>query len=336
MKVTDVITDLGRSISFFPGLVPILGSINTTLLACQLIYWKGKERDPDGWIYKTQAEIQDETALTRDMQEQARKRLRSLGVIDEKRKGIPARLYYRINTARLNELWSDAHPDPEPPSSRETTPQSSMGKTRILDESKPAYWMTEKGTSNTEITSKITSEITSKENTLVVEPPKASQQRSSAQKISKFQEEFIGIYNTRKPEKWAGVQIPPPDLLVLIEKNRKAIADDELTKTYLIKALTTAAADNFWRQKETGKWSLINLLRKGNMITLAEVAGELDTEAATDSDRLALYEKLYAQGDAEALLRPIDPNKEPEEYKRRFAFYQRKGEEAVRAARLRA
>lgn len=93
---------LGRSISFIPKLTGVTGSTTATLLLSQLLYWSDKPSDPDGWVYKTQRELQDETGLTRTEQESARKRLVALGVLQEARRGIPARMHFRIHEPTLD------------------------------------------------------------------------------------------------------------------------------------------------------------------------------------------------------------------------------------------
>lgn len=60
--------------------------------------------DEDGWIDVTAAELEESSTLTRRQQERVRKTLRELGVIDERRVGIPAQLYYRIDWDRAEDL----------------------------------------------------------------------------------------------------------------------------------------------------------------------------------------------------------------------------------------
>src|ERR1700752_4102186 len=50
-----------RVVAFPPQLVPLAGGLAPALLLGQLLYWTGKQRDPDGWIYKQQVEFQQET-----------------------------------------------------------------------------------------------------------------------------------------------------------------------------------------------------------------------------------------------------------------------------------
>lgn len=105
MKVGHLLRDVGRPVAYYPKLVPITGSTNATILLCQFLYWEGKQHDEDGWIYKTQADINEETGLTRYEQEGARKKLRESGILEEKRSGIPAKLYFRVDHDKLHNLW---------------------------------------------------------------------------------------------------------------------------------------------------------------------------------------------------------------------------------------
>lgn len=93
-----------RRVSYHTSVAKVVGGATPGLFLSQLLYWSGKGADPEGWIYKTQAEMEDETALTRREQETARKKLREKGVLEEDRRGLPAKLHYRIDEDRLYEL----------------------------------------------------------------------------------------------------------------------------------------------------------------------------------------------------------------------------------------
>jgi hypothetical protein len=69
----------------------------------QLVFWIGKEHDPDGWIYKTETEMEEETGLTRHHQRKARKILVAAGVLEETKRSIPRKLYYRVDLKKLAE-----------------------------------------------------------------------------------------------------------------------------------------------------------------------------------------------------------------------------------------
>jgi hypothetical protein len=60
-------------------------------------------KDHDGWFVRTQAEWERDTGLTRREQETARRLLRERGLLEERRVGMPAVLWYRVNWARLRE-----------------------------------------------------------------------------------------------------------------------------------------------------------------------------------------------------------------------------------------
>jgi hypothetical protein len=95
-----------RVVAYHPSFAAIGGSINAGLFLAQLFYWHDRGSDPDGWIYKTQAEWEEETGLSRWEQETARRRLRERGLVEEKLAGLPARLHYRLDVERLIALLS--------------------------------------------------------------------------------------------------------------------------------------------------------------------------------------------------------------------------------------
>jgi hypothetical protein len=93
-----------KPVAFHPCLARLGGSATAGLFLSQLLYWTGKGADKEGWIFKSQAEWTAETCLSRYEQEQARATWKTLGVLEEKREGLPCRLYYRIAIDRLREL----------------------------------------------------------------------------------------------------------------------------------------------------------------------------------------------------------------------------------------
>jgi hypothetical protein len=75
----------------------------------QLVYWTGREHDPEGWIYKTQAEMERETGLSRKQQERAREILGKYGVLEEKKRGLHRKLWYRVGLEALLRLMETPH-----------------------------------------------------------------------------------------------------------------------------------------------------------------------------------------------------------------------------------
>lgn len=95
-----------RPIAFHPILARVGGSINAGIFMSQAFYWQNRTTDPDGWFYKTQEEWEEETTLTRREQETARRKLKKVGILEERKKGQPAKLWYRINLQVLYDKLS--------------------------------------------------------------------------------------------------------------------------------------------------------------------------------------------------------------------------------------
>ena len=91
-----------RPIAFQRSFVRLDVGITGALLLSQIVYWQN--RMEGNWFYKTQTDLEEETGLTRYEQEGARKKLVSCGVLEEAKRGIPAKLYFRVNQERLEEL----------------------------------------------------------------------------------------------------------------------------------------------------------------------------------------------------------------------------------------
>lgn len=99
-----------RPIAFQRAFVDLGVGITGALMLSQCVYWHGRTSDKGGWFYKSQSDWEAETGMTRREQETARKRLEKAGFLEEKRKGVPAKLFFRVNVealeTALNELSS--------------------------------------------------------------------------------------------------------------------------------------------------------------------------------------------------------------------------------------
>ena len=104
-KYRDPMDDiLDRPISYNPAFRRITGSTVASIFATQCWYWSKRHKDDDGWFWKTGAEWEEETGLTRSEQETARKHCKRVGIVEEQLKGVPATMYYRINRPKIYEL----------------------------------------------------------------------------------------------------------------------------------------------------------------------------------------------------------------------------------------
>lgn len=73
-------------IAFYPQLVYLLGDIETALFYQQIWYWSDKGGRTDGFVYKTQKELEVETTLSRKQQDRVKKKLVEMGWLETKKK----------------------------------------------------------------------------------------------------------------------------------------------------------------------------------------------------------------------------------------------------------
>lgn len=106
MKPTELLTELGRPIAYYPGLKKIVrDSTVAAILLSQLFYWRGKEGDPNGWLKKNSKELREETGLSYNEQKTARRILRSLGFLKEKNFRLEHRMGFKLNTDAIDKAW---------------------------------------------------------------------------------------------------------------------------------------------------------------------------------------------------------------------------------------
>ena len=98
----DVRPLLGHPVAYFPAFTRLTGSTIAGLMLSQAFYWAQRTKDPEGWFWKTQEEWAEETALKRGEQERARRLLCTFPFWQEERRGLPARLYFRLNLRALH------------------------------------------------------------------------------------------------------------------------------------------------------------------------------------------------------------------------------------------
>lgn len=106
---------LQRPIAYHRIFREVSGSTVAALFLSQMWYWTPRAGRSDGWIYKTREELQAETGLSRSEQETARKHLKARGILKEELRGVPARMHYRIDGAKLSALIRAALDDGEGP-----------------------------------------------------------------------------------------------------------------------------------------------------------------------------------------------------------------------------
>lgn len=112
---------LGRHVAFHRRLVDVTANVKAALLLSQAIYWTRHGRDValrQGWFHKTAEQWRVETGLSVKEQGRARELLQSLGLLEDQRVGMPARLHFRLNLdalgCRIAALLGTRMPMPPP------------------------------------------------------------------------------------------------------------------------------------------------------------------------------------------------------------------------------
>ena len=101
MEIFDV------PITFHRSLVRVTGSVTAALMLSQAIAWtETLVPDAQGWFTKSQAEWSEDTGLSRWEQETARRILRQTSLIEERKWGVPAKLWFRVRNDRI---WQALH-----------------------------------------------------------------------------------------------------------------------------------------------------------------------------------------------------------------------------------
>lgn len=97
-----------RYVAYHPKLVQLTGRVTAGLMLSQAIYWTKRlaltEPARQGWFWKTREDWRNECGLSRREQDRSRTILKELGLWQEKRVGMPARVWYRIDLDTLGRL----------------------------------------------------------------------------------------------------------------------------------------------------------------------------------------------------------------------------------------
>ena len=104
-RATDILRKFRSQIVYCGEIAHMVGGVAPAVFLSMMLRWDGHGAREDGFIWKTREEIYRETGLTRCEQESARKELRSRGILEESKIGLPARNHYRLNLNALDNLF---------------------------------------------------------------------------------------------------------------------------------------------------------------------------------------------------------------------------------------
>ena len=155
-----------RVVGYRPCFARAFGGASCALLLSQFVFWSQtptvQETRRDGWFWKTQREISDETGLSRRETETARRKLREMGVLLEDRRGIPATLHFRVDQEAVCRCLSERLPAAlvvSVPLPFARNRQTSLHKSAMLVCTNPPIKFARMCQSTSESTSKTTAKI---------------------------------------------------------------------------------------------------------------------------------------------------------------------------------
>jgi hypothetical protein len=93
-----------RTVGYSPDLARIVGGATIGLFLSQLLFLSDKGHNPEGWVYKSEAEMGKETGLSKREQQTARRKLLSLGVIAIMRGGFRNTYHFKIIWEKLYQV----------------------------------------------------------------------------------------------------------------------------------------------------------------------------------------------------------------------------------------
>jgi len=93
-----------RTVGYSPDLARAVGGATIGLFLSQLLYLSDKGHNPDGWVYKSEAEMGKETGLTKREQQTARRKLLALGVIAIMRGGFRNTYHFKVIWEKLYQV----------------------------------------------------------------------------------------------------------------------------------------------------------------------------------------------------------------------------------------
>ena len=96
---------LDRPIAYHRCFVDLGIGVTGAVMLSQAVYWSKRTRNSEGWFFKTAAEWSMETGLTRREQETARLTLRKKGLMQEEKRGLPVRIFYRVNFQAIENFF---------------------------------------------------------------------------------------------------------------------------------------------------------------------------------------------------------------------------------------
>jgi hypothetical protein len=113
-----------RVVGYSPDLARIVGGATIGLFLSQLLFLSDKGANPEGWVYKSEAEMGQETGLTKREQQTARRKLLALGIIAIMRGGWKNTYHFKVLWEKLYQVITGSQQIQNVPTEKEERPQT--------------------------------------------------------------------------------------------------------------------------------------------------------------------------------------------------------------------
>jgi hypothetical protein len=137
-KIKDMLPN--RVVGYSPDLARAVGGATIGLYLNQLLFLSDKGHHPEGWVYKSEAEMGQETGLTKREQQTARRKLLSLGVIAIMRGGWKNTYHFKVIWEKLYQVIAGMQRPQTVPTETSETPQNVAIQTKQNVSTEPPQW----------------------------------------------------------------------------------------------------------------------------------------------------------------------------------------------------
>ena len=207
MSVTKSVSELGRPVAYYPRIAKWLGGdVAAAIFLCQFLYWRGRVGGRE--IYKTRAEIEEETGIGADSQRRVCRSLQNRGYLSIVKKGIPPTNYYRFDWNAIDkgyQKWAKSGVD--------------SGESRASMVGNPEQRNSRIPSNNTETTQESTTEITLGETAVTPRKPLSPLKDDLA---NAYQDAFTAVMPSST---WAEVAKERGQLSNIAKKTRALLPD---------------------------------------------------------------------------------------------------------------
>jgi hypothetical protein len=129
-----------RTVGYSPDLALIVGGATIGLFLSQLLFFSDKGSNPEGWVYKSEAEMAKETGLTKREQQTARRKLLALGVITIMRGGWKNTYHFKVIWEKLYQVIAGSQRTQNVPTAQDERQQTVPTEPVQNVATEPAQW----------------------------------------------------------------------------------------------------------------------------------------------------------------------------------------------------